>query len=168
MRAPTRYPRRSPDEWQRLRQQAAVLFEQGVSTKEVAQALNISYEAARVWRLIWKQGGREALLTRPPRGRPPKLSAEQLQQLEAELLEGPESQGYCTELWTLERIAALIRKLFGVSYHPSHVFKILRAMDWTCQKPERRARERDEAAIAHWVQRRWPRLKRGPSAQAPR
>ena len=116
--------------------------------------------------MIWKQGSTEALLTRPPRGRPPKLTPEQLEQLEAALLQGPEAHGYSTELWTLERIAALIRKRFGVSYHPSHVFKILRAMDWTCQKPERQARERDEEAIAHWVKHRWPRLKKGHSAQA--
>ena len=166
MRAPTRYPRRSPDEWQQLRQQAARRFDRGDSINDVAQALTISYEAVRVWRRVWEQGGAEALLTRPPRGRPSKLTPEQLQRLDVELRRGPEAHGYRTELWTLERIAALIRKLFGVSYHPCHVFKILRAMDWTCQKPERQARERDEQAIADWVQRRWPRLKRGHSAQA--
>jgi len=166
MRAPTRYPKRSPGEWQRLRQRAAEGFDRGERIKDVAQALTISYEATRKWRRTLEQGGIEALLTRPPRGRPPKLTSEQLEQLEAELLQGPEAHGYTTELWTLERIAALIRQLFGVSYHPSHVFKILRAMDWTCQKPERRARERDEQAIAHWVQHRWPRIKRGHSAQA--
>ena len=167
MRAPTRYPRRSPDEWQQLRHRAAELFAHGHSIRQVSDALHISYEAVRVWHRTWAAQGTEALLKRPPRGRRPKLSGEQLQQMEAELLKGPRHHGYSTELWTLERIAALIRKLFEVSYHPSHVFKLLRAMEWTCQKPERRARERDEQAIGHWVKRRWPRIKRGPSAQAP-
>jgi hypothetical protein len=49
---------------------------------------------------------------------------------------------------------------WGVSYHPSQVWRILRASDWTCQKPERRARERDEAAIARWRRVDWPRIKK--------
>ena len=166
MRAPTQYRRRRPDEWQQLRQRAAELFAHGDSIRQVSQALHMSYEAARVWRRTWETGGPQALVSRPPRGRRPKLSVEQIQQLEAELLKGPRHHGYSTELWTLERMAALIRKLFGVSYHPSHVFKILRAMGWSCQKPERRARQRDEQAIAHWRKHRWPQIKKGHSAQA--
>ena len=143
------------------------MFAHGHSITQVSEPLNISYEAVRVWRQTWPAEGTEALLRRRPRGRRPKLSADQVQQVEAELLKGPRHHRYRTELWTLERIAALIRQLFGVSYHPSHVLKILRAMEWTCQKPERGARERDEQAIGHSVKRRWPRIRRRPSAQTP-
>ena len=149
-----------------MRQQAAHRFAAGETIRQIAQGLNVSYEAVRVWRRQWEQGGEEALVSRPPRGRKPQLSEAQLQRLEAELVKGPGHHGYRTQLWTLERIAKLIQKLFGVSHHPSHVFKLLRAMGWSCQKPERRARERDEEAIAHWVRERWPQIKKGHCRQA--
>jgi transposase len=78
------------------------------------------------------------------------------------LLQGPRRHGYRTELWTLARVADLIAAKFGVRYHPSAVWHILRAMGWSCQKPERRARERDELAIQRWRQDDWPRIKKRP------
>jgi len=80
--------------------------------------------------------------------------------LERVLLKGPRAAGYPTELWTLARVANIIRRVFGVRYHPSHVWRLLHQMDWSCQKPERRALERDEAAIEEWKRRRWPHIKK--------
>jgi transposase len=76
------------------------------------------------------------------------------------LVQGPLHAGYRTDVWTLARIAKLIHQEFGIRYHPSHVWKILTALGWSCQKPERRAVERDEAAIARWKQHDWPRIKK--------
>lgn len=59
-------------------------------------------------------------------------------------------------------MAEVIAKRFGVGYHPSQVWRILRAMGWSCQKPERRARERDEDAIHRWRRVEWPRIKKSP------
>jgi transposase len=70
------------------------------------------------------------------------------------------AHGYRTELWTLKRVAQLIGKRFGVSYDPSGVWHVLRNMNWSAQKPERRARERDEQAIAQWRKEDWPRIKK--------
>jgi transposase len=59
-------------------------------------------------------------------------------------------------------VAAVIARTFGVTYHPAHVWRILRGEGWSCQKPERRARERDEAAIQRWRVERWPHIKKRP------
>ena len=120
-------------------------FAQGEGVCDVARALNASPQAVRAWRRDWVEGGAQALRSKGPRGRPRKLSAEQLKALEVELLKGPRAHGYETKLWTLERIAKLIRKVFGTSYHPGHVLKLLRAMGWSCQRPTGRARERDDS-----------------------
>jgi len=164
MRTPTCYPRRSREKWEQVRQQAAVLYAQGRRIGQVAAVLNVSPEAARVWYHKWQEGGAPALRRKSPGGPRPKLSPEQLQQLEHELLNGPRRQGYATDLWTLQRITRLIKKLFGVSYHPGHVFKILRAMGWSCQKPARRAKEHAEPGIAKWKRQDWPLIKRGRCA----
>jgi hypothetical protein len=67
-------------------------------------------------------------------------------------------------LWTLARIARLIKQHFGIRYHPGHVWKLLRKLGWSCQKPERRALQRDEAAIAHWKRYLWPHIRRRANA----
>jgi transposase len=78
------------------------------------------------------------------------------------LLKGATAHGFSTDLWTLPRVAEVIARTFGVRYHPAHVWKILRGEGWSCQKPERRARERDEAAIQRWRTDRWPHIKKRP------
>jgi len=66
------------------------------------------------------------------------------------LLGGPERLGYETPLWTCQWVAHLIEKNFGVDYHPGHVWRILRQLNWTVQQPVGRALERDEARIDEW------------------
>jgi transposase len=79
------------------------------------------------------------------------------------LLKGPGAHGYKTQLWTLPRVALLIEKLTGVRYHPGHVWKLLGALGFSCQRPERRAVERDEPAIGHWKRVRWPDIRAYPT-----
>lgn len=87
---------------------------------------------------------------KPHPGPKPRLTPEQLGELEALLLQGAKAHGWRTKLWTATRVAALIERHFAVHYHPEHVRKILkRSLGWTSQKPQRRAKERDEAAITH-------------------
>lgn len=68
--------------------------------------------------------------------------------------------GYRTDLWTTWRVAEVIRRHLGVRYHPNHVRRLLVGLGWSYQKPERRARERDEAAIERWKRVRWPAVKK--------
>jgi len=75
--------------------------------------------------------------------------------------------GFPNELWTLKRIATLVRKTFGVRYHPSHLWRVLRGCGWSCQVPERRAIQRDEEAIAHWMRYTWPAIKKSAKAWRP-
>jgi transposase len=90
------------------------------------------------------------LHTKPATGPKPGLSDYHLRKLERLLLQGAKKHGWPNQLWTASRVARLIRERFGISYHPEHVRKILkRRLNWTSQKPQRRARERDEAAIDH-------------------
>jgi transposase len=167
-RAPTSYPKRTSQQWREIKAQACSRFARGESIDDIAAALHVSYEAVRVCRRKWEQGGVEAACAQAPLGAKSRLSQEQLAQLGDALLLGPAHWGYQTELWTLERMAALIKQLFGVAYHPSHVFKVLRGMGWSCQKPTRQAKERDEEAIARWLAEDWPRIKKGLNATAPR
>jgi transposase len=152
---------------EKRRLKAARLFAKGKTRAEVARALEVSWAAVHKWYRAWKREGELGLKGTGRAGRKPKLTAAQLQQVERELLRGPLAHGYATILWTLPRIAALIAKLTGVRYHPSHVWRILQAMSWSLQRPEHRAKERDDEAITRWQKRRWPQRKGGRGAEAP-
>jgi len=152
---------------EKRRLKAAQLFAKGHSRAEVARAVGVSWTAVHNWYRIWQREGEAGLRAAGRAGRKPKLTGLQLVQVKEELLRGPLAHGYATILWTLPRIAALIRKVTGVTYHPGHVWRILRAMEWSVQRPEHRAKERDDGAIARWQKRRWPQRKGGHGAEAP-
>jgi transposase len=139
----------TPEELQRRRLRAVELVHQGESPEEVAHFLGCGRSSVYTW-LKWAREAPEKLAARPHPGPTPRLSAEQLVELEALLLQGAVAHGWPTELWTAARAAELIERHFSVAFHPEHVRKVLkRRLRWTSQKPQRRARERDEAAIAH-------------------
>jgi len=98
-------------------------------------------------------------------GRKPKLSVQQLAEIERTLKGGAEAVGYATGLWTLARVRKLIKQQYGVQYNPSQVWRILRQLNWSCQRPSGRALERDEQAIRRWKRVEWPRIKNKPSAK---
>lgn len=145
---------------------AGDLLLQGKKVAEVARTVKASWSAVKRWKIAVEQGGLEALAAKPHPGKPPRLSEKQKQKLVTILQKGPLKAGYSTDLWTCSRVAEVIEKHFGVTYHPDHVWRILRSLGWSCQKPEQRARERDEEAIRRWRKKGWPRIKKGASAKS--
>jgi transposase len=153
----------TPHTWKEARRlQAWHLKQQGWLQRQIAEALGvISQGAVSQWMKRGREGGPEALRRRPPRGAPRRLSADQLARLPELLHRGPIAHGFRGELWTRTRIATIIRLEFGVSYHPRRVGRLLDALHWSPPKPTRRARQRDEAAIAQWCDETWPAIKKG-------
>ena len=139
---------------------AADLFDEGVPQAEIARRLGVTHQTVSDWHGLWKQGGRDGLRGAGRAGRRPKLTPEQLGEVEAALAKGPTANGFPTELWTLTRVAEVIERVSGVRYHPGQVWRILRQqLGWTRQRPARRAVERDDEAIDRWVRERWPKVK---------
>jgi transposase len=143
------------------RLRAGELLGQGWSAARIATELDVAESTVYGWQRRWREGGTDALRSTGPRGRSCRLSDSQLAQLRQELLRGPQAHGYSTELWTLQRIGEVIRRLFQVRYTESAVWKLLGRMGWSPQRPARRAKERDEKRIANWKDNDWPRIKRG-------
>src|SRR4051794_34733646 len=137
------------EELQRRRLRAVELVEQGESPDDVARFLGCGRSSVYTWVKLAKQSV-AALAARPHPGPKPRLAAEQLKGLEGLLLQGARAHGWRTELWTAARAAELIERHFGIRFHPEHVPKLLkRRLKWTSQKPQRKAKERDEVAIDH-------------------
>jgi len=161
-------PQGTAQQLERRRRQAIRLLKAGKSLSAVARALSASVSSVFRWAQVYRVKGSRGLQPQPTPGRPPELSHAQRERLKRILLQGPLAAGYPTDLWTLTRVAEVIRRRFGVTYHPCHVWKLLHSVGWSCQKPERRALQRNDAEIAHWKRYRWPHIKKrrkiwGPS-----
>src|ERR1019366_8174285 len=161
-------PRRDFEALKARRLRAADMFRRGKSQAEVAQALGVSRESASKWYQLWNEGGRAALTGAGRAGRLPRLSDEQLADVVAALRRGPRANGFPTDLWTLARVADVIEATTDVRYSQTQTWTILRdRLGWSRQRPARRATERNEEAIANWVGKDWPRIKKAPGAGAP-
>lgn len=158
-------PRATAGQLERRRRRAVHLWQQGRSQTTIAQTVGASRGSVWRWVRTYQAEGRAGLRARPVPGRPSYLSAEHKAHLAHVLLGGAQAAGYRTELWTLKRIAKIIRQEFQVRYPPNALWHLLRGMGWSCQKPERRACQRDEAAIAHWRRYRWPHIKKDRTAR---
>jgi transposase len=152
----------SPTNWKEARRlQAWRLKQRGWSQRQIAEALGVSEGAVSQWMRRARNSGPDALRHRPPPGARRRLTDEQLARLPALLHQGPETYGLRGAVWTRARIAVVIRGEFGISYHPAHISRVCQAIRWSPQKPARRARQRDEAAIARWRDETWPAIKKG-------
>ena len=152
---------------EKRRRRAVKLSREGKGIREIARRVRASPGAVHRWLQDWKTHGDAALAAKPTPGRPSKLTTKQREKLLKLLLAGAMACGFPNEFWTLKRIATLVRKEFGVRYHPSHLWRVLQACGWSCQVPERRAIQRDEEAIAHWMRYKWPAIKKSPKAWGP-
>lgn len=161
-------PRRDFAALKRRRMRAADMFRRGKSQADVARALGVSTATTCEWYRAWRQGGRAALAGAGRAGRIPRLSDDEIAELEQILLEGPRANGFATDLWTLARVGEVIETRFGVRYSQTQTWEIMRRrLGWTRQRPARRAIERDDEAIATWVRNDWPRIKKVPGAGGP-
>jgi transposase len=128
---PTAYRRnarglRDRQAFEGVRMQAGALFAAGHSQAEVARQLGVARQNVSRWHALWRAGGLQALASRGPTGYAPRLSDQQLAAIDQALREGARAHGFPTDHWTLDRITTVIERLTGVSYHPGHVWKLLR------------------------------------------
>lgn len=144
----------------RRRVRAIELLKHGLGPTDVAKRVHAHRRTVQRWARAFEAEGRQALAPTPHPGPRSKLTPAQKQTLSKLLLKGAKACGFSTDLWTCPRVARVIHNRFGVRYHVDHIGRFLRALGWTPQKPQRKAYERDEAAIAGWVTRDWPRIKK--------
>ena len=153
---------------ERRRLEALKFLQQGYNQSEVARRVKVCSQTVSRWARTASAQGEKALSAAGRAGRKPLLDDQQRERLIARLLEGLERLAYETPLWTCNRVAHLIQEEFGVVYHSGHVWKILRQLNWSPQRPAGRALERNEEAIGHWKRKTWPGIKKKPQKKGAR
>lgn len=148
------------DEATRKRVRTGRLMLAGKTPTEAAKAVGVARQTAYTWKARLEEDGIEALRAMAT-GRPAQLEANQLDGLRAALLQGPLAHGFGTELWTLKRVRTLIQRLYGVTFSKEvHVWRLLGALGFNSQKPERRPSSATRKRCVPGSARRGPRPKK--------
>ena len=147
-------------EGQRRRVKAGRMLKAGVAVAKVAAAVGVARQTVYVWKRVLDESGINGLREMADAGRPSGLKAADFKWLDAALHQGAQAHGFGTPLWTIKRVAALIKRRFDRRYSTVHVWRLLGGMGFSSQKPERRALERDDAAVQRWKKKDLPALKK--------
>jgi len=151
---------RDPETLEERRISSAELFRKGLPEAEIARKLGVTPQAVHGWHQTYRQQGTNGLKKHPHTGRPPSLTSQQRKKLDRLLREGATASGYSTDIWTAERVRDLVKRQFQITYTTVGVWKLLRRMGFTWQRPRRHPRERDDQAIANWLAEQWPKLEK--------
>lgn len=153
------------DEATKKRLRAGRMLLAGKRPAEVAEKVGVARQTVYTWKGLLDEGGINALRAVPSRGRPAKLDASQLEGVRSVVLQSPTEHGFGTELWTLNRVGTVIERLYGVKFGTTQLWRILGALGFSVQKPEKRALERNEDTVRQWKRRTWPALKKSPAGR---
>lgn len=145
---------------ERRRLKAGKLFKNGKPQAETARLLGVTPAAVNQWHRAWKKRGIDGLKSKGRPGPSATLTPAKAQKIKAAILKGPRVFGYGTDLWTLERIGAVMRRVAGLSFSVAWTWHIVTTLGFSCQKPQVKAKERDERAIANWRRKTFPVLKK--------
>jgi len=156
-------PEGSQAELERRRERAMALLAGKHPPVEVARMLGVDRRSVRRWNASCRRDGMRAIRAKPISGRPMKIGLKAFGWLAETLLKGAMASGYSNDLWTCPRIARVIEGRYGVKYDQSGVWRLMRGMGWSPQKPERRPIEANNRLIRRWLKYEWPRIKKKPA-----
>lgn len=141
--------------------------EQGLSQAEAARTFGVARPSVNRWMQAVSEGGLRALRSRK-RGRPPGTQLEPLQAA----LTVKKIVGHCPDqlrlpfaLWTREAVQLFLQQRFGLAVSVWTVGRYLKRWGLSPQKPVRRAYEQDPAAVKHWMEVEYPRIRRQAKAE---
>ena len=151
------------DEATKKRVRAGRLLQRGKKPAEIALDVGVARQTVYTWKAIFDEGGIDALRAVPLRGRPAQLDATQLDEVRLAVLQNPTEHGFGTELWTLKRVGVVIKRMHGIKFSQTQIWRILGSLGLSPQKPDKRAIERNEDVVRSWKRNKWPALKKKPS-----
>lgn len=127
--------REEQDPKAKMRLLAALLRKEGMTYQDIAERIKYPLMTVADWcRRMHEEGIQRRYSVKQP-GRPRKLTAEQLKELESVLSKAPIGEGLPFLFWTTKLVMYYIEKEYGVVYNFPQVRNILHRMGMTCQKP---------------------------------
>jgi transposase len=143
-----------------LRLQAIMLSVQGQTSGQIAQGLPLDRTRVHAWIGAWNEDGDEGLLEGQRSGRPAAWNDTQQERLGDILDSGPVAHGLNTGVWTSPLIAQILEEECDVRYHPGHVRRLLKQLDFSVQRPKTRLVQADPKKQNRWIRYTHPNLKK--------
>jgi transposase len=143
-----------------------MLSVQGLTSGQIAAALQVDRTRVHAWIGAWNAHGDEGLLEGHRSGRPAQLSLSQREQLADILDSGPVAHGLNTGVWTSPLIAQVIAEEFAVNYHPGPVRHLLKGLNFSVQRPKTRLVQADPNKQNRCFRFTHPNLKKTPGLKA--
>lgn len=140
-------------------------FKRTWSERRIAEQLGVSGPTVHGWKVAWKEKGVKGLYA-GHYGRVSRLSREDERMLRCNILKGASEYGFSGGFWTLKRLTIGVKRWSGITYEDRSIWHVLHRLGFLCQKPIKRARERDDKAIRTWMTKTWPEVKKGASNAA--
>ncbi len=145
-----------------LRERAVAMREAGNSQLAIARALGVHKNTVYRWLKAWRVAGAASLKAKK-RGRRPQakrlLDADQAAEVQRLMTDnGPDQLGLPFALWGREAVRDLVQTRFGVRLALRTVSDYLRRWGFTPQRPIKRARERQDAAVQAWLAEHYPKI----------
>jgi transposase len=146
-----------------LRLRAVELVSEGTTTGRTAEICEVGVTTVKRWLDTYRAKGVWALISKGPyKGAQPRLSDEQMNELAVIIEAGPEAAGLDTGVWTSPIIAEMVRRRFGIKYHPSQIRRILHKLGFSIQYPKQRLSLADKALQGVWIRKELPAIKKSP------
>ena len=138
--------RRSKDSDQARRLLAIALVLEGMSRTEAARVTGMDRQTLRDWVVRYNAEGIDGLRDRARPGRPARLTAAQLGELERLVEAGPDIDVHGVVRWRCVDLQGEIKQRFDVEVSERHVGRLLRRLAFTRLSVRPRHPEADEAA----------------------
>lgn len=143
-----------------IRIRAVTQVQTGKSPEEVISALGMTRCCIYNWLAAYRSGGWDALKSKKLNGRPKKLSGKQME-LIYKIIVQKNPQQYRLEfaLWTLKLVKEMIFLKLGTKLSIASVWRLLKQLGLTCQRPLFKAYQQNAKAVDSWLRSTYPKIK---------
>lgn len=144
-----------------MRIKAIRAWKKGVSINEIATLFGLHRGSVSRWITHYKRSGATGLRLHRSTGRPKKVDCEKYGKEILKIIKQPADRfGFENSLWNSKRIKLILQKKLKLKISLSTVWRNLRDLRLSYQKPERRALEQDPKKRQKWIEIEWPKIKR--------
>lgn len=149
----------SQEEMEERRLKSVPYFKKEWSERRIGAELGVSGPTVHEWKVLWKKKGISGLKS-GVYGRVSRLSIKKEKIVRKNILQGAGAHGFSGDFWTLKRLTKSVKSWTGIKYEDRSIWHVLKRLGFSCQKPIKRARERDEKIIKTWQIETWPEIKK--------
>lgn len=133
----------------------------GESPEEVIRSIGYTRRIIYYWLSLYRSGGYEALKVHKSSGRPPILNVRQMRKLYKIIADKtPEQYKFPFALWTIEIIREVIKREFNVSMSGVSVWRTLKALGLSAQRPKHVAYQQNAEAVERFLRKEYPAIKK--------